>query len=279
MDEVDLRHRIQTLAEGSREDDAVYELYHLNSNLVRSDTASVQRITYFNQSDLGRELIRRAAKPYACATRVELPAPHVHLPRTLTEAIRQRRSVRRFTGAPLDLTQLSTLLKYANGLLDSVREDGLRRTAIPSGGALYPTELYVLPLEVSGLPPGAYHYDRFEHFLARFIDEPAEPVLAAVSYTDAALVTASVAIVISGYFERQQIKYGERAYRFTLLECGHLAQNILLMACALGLAALPVGGFLDDELNEYLRLDGRREAALYVILLGTAAASVGGRGD
>ncbi|MDQ4131332.1 MAG: nitroreductase family protein, partial [Actinomycetota bacterium] len=65
------------------------------------------------------------------------------------------------------------------------------------------------------------------------------------------------------------VKYGERAYRFTLLECGHLAQNLLLVGGALGLGTLPVGGFLDDDLNTYLGLDGRRESVLYLVLMGS----------
>jgi SagB-type dehydrogenase family enzyme len=75
-------------------------------------------------------------------------------------------------------------------------------------------------------------------------------------------------LVITACFERQQIKYKERAYRFAVLEIGHLAQNILLTAAALGLAALPIGGFVDREINGYLAVDGLSEAALYVILIG-----------
>lgn len=273
MDYIELRNRVQTIAEDSPDEEVLYELYHLNSNLVHLDTGFYQRVEYFNRSELGFELVRRAGKTYSCAVRSPLPPP-ADLPMPLTEAIERRASVRRFSGSTFDLMRLSTLLKYGNGLLDSRLESGLPRRAIPSGGALYPTEVYVLPLDLHPLPLGAYHYDPYDHALARFLDEPAEPVLASACHTGLALTTASVAIVLSGQFERQAVKYGERSYRFTLLECGHLAQNLLLTASALGLGALPVGGFIDDELNRYLRLDGRREAVLYVILMGTMALPV-----
>jgi SagB-type dehydrogenase family enzyme len=185
------------------------------------------------------------------------------------EAIARRRSARCFEGRPFSLRELATLLKFGNGVLESSHDEPVARRAIPSGGGLYPTEVYVLPLEVDGLEPGAYHYDALEHELARFVDLPAEPALGRACYLGKALPTASVAFAISACFERQSVKYAERAYRFTLLECGHLAQNLLLMATALGLDALPIGGFMDDELNRYLRLDGRREAVLYVILMGS----------
>ena len=70
------------------------------------------------------------------------------------------------------------------------------------------------------------------------------------------------------YFHRCRVKYGERGYRFCLLEAGHIAQNLLLAASAEGLAALPIGGFIDDELNEMAGLDGVEAAVLYLVLVG-----------
>jgi SagB-type dehydrogenase family enzyme len=67
---------------------------------------------------------------------------------------------------------------------------------------------------------------------------------------------------------RLESKYGERSYRFALLEAGHIAQNLLLAATAEGVAALPVGGFVEDKLNALLGLNGRDEFAVYLILLG-----------
>jgi SagB-type dehydrogenase family enzyme len=170
----------------------------------------------------------------------------------------------------MQLTELTKLLKYSNGQAEVTRDEPLARRAIPSGGGLYPTELYVLPLDIPALGLGAFHYEVSTHSLARFIDAPAEPILARACYTEAALPTASVAFVISACFERQRIKYGERAYRFALLECGHLAQNLLLMGTAMGLGTLAVGGFLDDDINGYLHLNGHQEAAVYVILMGSS---------
>ena len=67
---------------------------------------------------------------------------------------------------------------------------------------------------------------------------------------------------------RSRFKYGERGYRFALLEAGHAAQNMLLAATALALAALPLGGFYDRRLDELVGADGLDEATLYAIALG-----------
>ena len=41
------------------------------------------------------------------------------------------------------------------------------------------------------------------------------------------------ATIFTGVFERAQAKYGERGYRFVLLEAGHAAGNVLLVAHSL----------------------------------------------
>jgi SagB-type dehydrogenase family enzyme len=79
---------------------------------------------------------------------------------------------------------------------------------------------------------------------------------------------ANVCFVLSAIFQRTRWKYRERTYRYVLLEAGHIAQNLCLAATAMGLGACPVGAFFDDDLNALLELDGRDEAALYIVAVG-----------
>ena len=77
---------------------------------------------------------------------------------------------------------------------------------------------------------------------------------------------ASAAVVARhGVFWRSRFKYGDRAYRFTLLEAGHVGQNLVLAATALGLAAVPIGGFFDRRVDAFLGIDGLHEASLYLL--------------
>ena len=78
-------------------------------------------------------------------------------------------------------------------------------------------------------------------------------------------------MALSVVLPRSSFKYGQRAYRFALLEAGHVAQNLLLAAEGLDLGALPVGGFFDDELNRLLQLDGCQEFVVYLVLMGHRA--------
>ena len=51
-------------------------------------------------------------------------------------------------------------------------------------------------------------------------------------------------------------------------EAGHISQNLILAATALGLNARPFGGVFDDLLNEDLGLDTADEQFLLAVLVG-----------
>jgi SagB-type dehydrogenase family enzyme len=82
------------------------------------------------------------------------------------------------------------------------------------------------------------------------------------------LANAAAIFVLTGVSLKSRLKYGERGYRFMLLKAGHIAQNLLLTAAALELGALPVGGFIDDEMDRLLGIDGLNEVSLYLVAIG-----------
>jgi nitroreductase len=61
-----------------------------------------------------------------------------------------------------------------------------------------------------------------------------------------------------------------RAERYVTLEAGHVAQNVLLEATALGLSSVPVGAFDDDEVRGALGLFGDA-TPLYLVPVGFRA--------
>lgn len=77
--------------------------------------------------------------------------------------------------------------------------------------------------------------------------------------------------MISGIVARTAEKYGDRAERYVQMEAGHVCQNMLLEATGLGLAAVPMGAFSDDELRTALGV-GDEELPLYVVPVGHPAA-------
>lgn len=73
--------------------------------------------------------------------------------------------------------------------------------------------------------------------------------------------------MITGVVARTVAKYGDRAERYVQLEAGHVCQNLLLEATALGLGAVPMGAFSDEALRAALDL-GEGELPLYVVPVG-----------
>jgi SagB-type dehydrogenase family enzyme len=187
----------------------------------------------------------------------------------LADAVASRRSRRSFGTRPLELTRLATLLHAAYGVTATMDGTPQDLRTVPSGGALYPLELYVAAHRVEGLDPALYHYDPLRHGLEhlRPLESPAGPELS--PYGEPLAESAAV-VAMTAMFWRSRFKYGARAYRFALMEAGHVGQNLLLAAAALGLDAVPLGGFYDREVDAFLGVDGIYEASLYLVPFGYA---------
>jgi SagB-type dehydrogenase family enzyme len=215
-----------------------------------------------------RSVLRRPQLPA-----IELPVPE--LPATpLAEAILARRSVRSFGPEPVTLAQVSALLHAAYGITHTLdAPDGTPLAplrAVPSGGALYPLELYVLASRVAGLEPGVYHFDPLRRVLEAMRSGDPLPELCEISTYPEIVSESAVTWFVTLVAWRTRFKYGPRGYRFALLEAGHLVQNLLLTATALGLAAVPLGGYYDAAADAFLDADGVHESTVYTVTAGTS---------
>lgn len=199
----------------------------------------------------------------------------------LGDVLLRRRSTRRLFG-PVALADLSALLRFAAGVSaeQTIRVPGFSGNAklrsYPSPGAKYPTDVVVYARNVTGLDPGFFLYDTNEHALqpvARAIDDdslfglsPFTANAANPGSVNAIEVPLWLFLVADLGFLRQT--YGVRSYRLVTLECGHLAQNLALVAVALGMASIPIGGFYDDAASQVLAIDGVGRSVAYLTLVG-----------
>jgi SagB-type dehydrogenase family enzyme len=161
----------------------------------------------------------------------------------------RRRSVRAFGRRPIGLAELGQLLWAAQGVSDP---EGLRTS--PSAGALYPLELQVVLGRVAELPGGIYCYRPDGHRLEWLRGGDARKPLAAAALHQDWLADAAAVVAFTAVFQRTARKYGERGMRYVHMEAGHAAQNLLLQAEALALAAVVVGAFDDREVATVLGL-------------------------
>jgi SagB-type dehydrogenase family enzyme len=205
-------------------------------------------------------------KRYPSAPHVALSPPQIEGGMPIWEALRKRRSVRRFQDQPLQEQELSQLLWAGQGITQARQGFGLRTA--PSAGALYPVETYLVIHQVEGLEPGVYHYSVEKHELEQLTRGDFRVKIARAALDQDMAYRADCVFVWTAMFERAKWKYRQRAYRYIYLDAGHIAQNVALGAVALGLGSCPIAALYDDEVNALLDVDGTEESAVYMTVVG-----------
>jgi SagB-type dehydrogenase family enzyme len=159
---------------------------------------------------------------------------------------------------------LSQLLFYAAAISASKRvpstgyEYALRVN--PSSGNLHPTEFHFVARGLKEWPDGLYHYDPSRHMAEQRALGNFEIEMAGGS--------GPIVFILTSIVWREAWKYGERAYRYCLLDIGHAWQALALSAQAFGCNAFATGGFEDKDLTQLLRPNADEWPMLLVSLRG-----------
>ena len=250
------------------------ELYHAASKLEPALAAlQLAELRRFAAEPALRAAASRPVRrhPYRAASELPTPAwPEL----LLRDAVHARRSTSQLGSGTLSLDDLSLLLAAAAGVTGSIEGPAgtpISGRAAPSGGGLFPLDLYVLPVRCSGLAEGVYRYDPERHALEQVAGSPAEGLgsaLARCIYQQELATSAALVVALVATFARSRVKYGQRAYRHVLLEAGHVVQGALVAGAAAGIRTVPIGGYLDRELERLLGVDGVRESVVHAFAAG-----------
>ena len=230
---------------------------------------------YLQDTKFDRQTIRHKArldiapsqpyKQYADAEKVTLPTDW-DMDRELRQTLQYRRSCRRFGESPLSMKDISMLLWASQGITGRAGNFFLR--AAPSAGALYPVETYLSVQNVETIDGGLFHFQPAEFSLDKLSGDFFGNKIAEAALGQSFLGKAGAVFIWSAIFRKNFSKYGHRGMRYILMDAGHICQNMLLAAEALGLGACPVAAFYDDELNALLGLDGTEESVIYMAAVG-----------
>ncbi|RCW26108.1 SagB-type dehydrogenase family enzyme [Marinilabilia salmonicolor] len=250
-------------------------LYHENSKQ--------SRFSLFKQGEeIGKfsnpYILERAAQPYKCFPTTkffsmqEYKGMNKHT-KDIFNVIKSRRSGRDYEKYSISLNELYQILYYSYGINNEIPIKGGEGVwsyrTVPSGGALYPLELY-LYLNYSALPKGIYHYRPDKNNIELINENDHLPELRKIIFAEPMvnLPNCSCIIFISSVFQRTLMKYGERGYRFILQEVGFVSQNLSLICEAIGLSSCIIGSFFDDNINNLIKADGILESIQSVIVIG-----------
>lgn len=220
-------------------------------------------------------------KPGVVLARLPLPKVAPAFGVELEMSIERRVTCREYDPrVPLSPELLSRLLAFSCGSTRAFPGPNgpgqMFHRASPSAGATYPLEIYPIVLRVAGVPPGVYHYSLHSHSLELIRPGLFNRVLPPWTLNQPYLGDTSVVFVMAGFSERIFPRYGQRGYRYMLIEAGHIGQNLYLLSTAYGLGAMADGGFVDKTINELLGLNEMTANALYIVAVGIPRAPGGG---
>lgn len=182
---------------------------------------------------------------------VILPQPVKDSDFSLEKAIESRRSQRSYKNEPLTLAQISQLCWAAQGITDP--QTGHR--AVPSAGALYPIEIYIVNKYDAELPAGSYHYNNSENKLELIQSGDFSEQLQEFALNQSAVGNGAVNIIIAAVFSRVTDKYGDSGEQYVYAESGAVAQNIYLQAESLGLGTVYIGAFDENKIKDLLQIE------------------------
>ncbi|TJY43942.1 SagB/ThcOx family dehydrogenase [Cohnella pontilimi] len=164
------------------------------------------------------------------------------------------------------LTQLTESGWLPDGQSDEAASTKMYRRVVPSGGALYPNEVYVY-LKIEGLPQGVYHYDVAHHRLVLLREGNFDEYVASALGDRCRVSDCFGVVFVSTMFWKNFFKYYNFAYRLQGLDTGVALGQLLEVGRRFGYSPVVCFQFLDQAVNRLLGLDEREESVYAVIPL------------
>lgn len=196
----------------------------------------------------------------------------------LFEVFLKRKTSRNFQGKSISLDDLATIL-YANfgpihgEVWDELQDLGVNfsseRRANPSGSGLQACDCYLSIAHVEGVQAGFYWYDSENHSL-ELLSEHCDDEMQSYLMCDQFWIKGSaVGLFITVDMDRIWHKSTlPRSYAYAFLEAGHISQNLLLSATALGLQTWLSGTMRDEYVAQRFGVDGDRCFPVSTVFIG-----------
>lgn len=238
------------------------------------------QITTDQQANLPRPDVQKPVSEGA--TLIDLVAPEKLTvgDAPLYELIKNRRSQRVFSDAPVSLEELSFLLWATQGISQITEDAGIKyyKRTVPSGGNRHPFETYLSIHNVPGLDIGLYRYLPLSHQLVveRLGDEiPVQTSAGGLNQSSTRdgkpfpfIERSAVTFIWTATPYRTEWRYGPAASKLIAVDAGHLCQNLYLACGAIGAGMVAVGAYDRIKMDEVLGVDGVDEFSIYCAPVG-----------
>ncbi|MFS8137765.1 MAG: putative peptide maturation dehydrogenase [Thermomonas sp.] len=260
-------------------------------------------------TDTNQGLLRQHGAPPSHVRQQSADATSITLPRVdrddFDAFLDTRATCRNYdTNAQVPLATFSQLMARvfgARGTGHPAEGFNVFKRTSPSGGALHPTECWLIVQRVEGIAPGLYRYCIDSHALQLVMPGIAPPQpgdvgtqplgdVAPRSWTTEELrafariavagqeffADAPVLCALAPRFHRNFWKYRNhsKAYRVTVLDAGHLSQTLQLCATQAGLGPFVTGAINEVDIERAFGLIGYLESPMVVCGFGARASTL-----
>jgi SagB-type dehydrogenase family enzyme len=177
-----------------------------------------------------------------------------------------------FRNNNITLKDLSEILFFSAGITREMRYNygTYYMRAASATGALYPIELYIVCRDLSpNLKAGVYHFCPAEFNLTEIRSGDYLTQLSADTGNNSNILNSQITIIFTSFAWRNAWKYQARSYRHWYWDSGVIAANLLAITTSMKLSAELIMGFVDDTLNNLLRLEKQKEAAIVMAAINT----------
>jgi len=135
----------------------------------------------------------------------------------------------------------------------------------PSGGGMYPTEIYWASGASGTLVPGVYHYDNAHHALARLSTGDVTQRIQAALFEHPLAMQTDQFLLISLNFWKNAFKYNSFCYHVVTQDLGALLCSLRLMATGFHSDLSTILWYRDDDLNRLIGLEKASENVFAVV--------------
>lgn len=203
---------------------------------------------------------------------VSMPTEHRFNEESFLKLVLRRKSSRDYTSDSINLQDISTILFLSYGIrleLPVSKDQPIPYFLnSPSGGGLMSVQLYFVAMNIANLKRGLYKFDPASSSLELISHgEVRGKMYELCSYQDWVAQAGGVFVLVSD-LDRLNWKYENRSYRLTHLDAGVLGQSLHLAATSVGLGSSMLFGFFDDDMNQFIGVDGDRQFVSLLLPVG-----------
>lgn len=256
----------------------VYEFYHLNAeHTARTQCFHAPKMDYELKDTAEKESVgiidTAEKKNVEIIDTVPCLADMAEEGYTLKQALMDRRTSWNFHREPLTPAEIKKYFAYSFGVNE--KESGLK--TYPSGGRLYPVEIYVVPTKKIAGKNAVFsesycvRYNVHTRNIEKgslFNADEVDLLVSATAIGSFSFDNAQMLVCLVGAPQAMKKKYHALSYRLMHDECGHMGQNMMLAAGLLGLSVVPLGGFFEARMKKLAGIREPEKKVLYVLAVG-----------